>query len=168
MDVITPTPPPRTRRGTPLLAAVALAVVVAGAAVAAYIFTSDRTTPPPTTALGETASLTITGELQLDDLAPGWTIGAPCHALSTGYADVAEGAQIKVTNPGGTIIATAKLGPGKVAAHPTLDTAKICAFPIRITGVPTGHGIYGIEVSRRGAVQFQEADLVKPVVLTLG
>lgn len=164
----TPTPTPR-RRSTPIFAAVALAVIVASAAVAAYIVTRDRTNQPTTT-IGEAApSITITGELQLDDINPGWTVGDYCHALSRGYADITEGAQITVTNQGGDVVAIGKLGAGKVAVHPVYgDPAKICVFPIQVTGVPTGLSLYGVEVSHRGVVRFSELDLMRPIVLKLG
>lgn len=169
-DVVTPTtPPPSRRRAAPLLVAIVLAAIVAGIAVAAYAFTRDRTNQPAGELGDAVPTITIMGNLHLDDLAPGWTVGAACHALSPGYADVAAGAQVIVTDPTGTVVGTGTLGAGKVEVNPKLGSpAKICTFPFTVTSVPTGLSTYGIHVSHRGVLQFREADLAGPVILELG
>lgn len=160
------TPAPRRRRAAPVLVAVVLAAIVAGAAIAAYALTRDRTSATVGDAV---PTITILGNLHLDDLAPGWTVGSTCHALSTGFADVAAGAQVVVTDPTGKVVGTGVLGAGATEVNPKLGTpAKICTFPFTITGVPTGLGTYGIEVTHRGVLQYREADLAGPVVLELG
>lgn len=168
-DVVTPTPPPTRRRVVPVLVAIVLAAIVAGVAVAAYAFTRDRTNQPAGDIGDAPTTMTIMGNLHLDDLAPGWTVGAACHALSTGFADVAAGAQVIVTDPAGKVVGTGTLGVGKVEVNPKLGSpAKICTFPFTVAAVPTGLGTYGIQVSHRGVLQYREADLAGPVILELG
>lgn len=167
-DLGTPTPTARARRrAAPLLIAIAAAAIVAAVGIGAYAWTRDRTDQPATT-VGNAATITIVGKLRLDDASAGWKVNQPCHALSTGFADVAEGAQVTVTNPAGTVVGLGKLGGGVIEVHPVYgDPAKVCSFPIRVTGVPAGLGRYGVEVAHRGVVRFNEVDLAQPITLDL-
>lgn len=168
-DVVTPTtPPPSRRRVVPILVALAVAAIVTGLIVA-YAWAGNRANEPDTQVGDAVPTITIMGNLHLNDLAPGWTVGAACHALSPGYADVAAGAQVIVTDPAGKVVGTGTLGAGKVEVNPKLGSpAKICTFPFTVTGVPTGLSTYGIQVSHRGVLQYRETDLAGPVILDLG
>jgi hypothetical protein len=64
------------------------------------------------------------------------------------------------------VVALGKLGPGKVYPHPVTEGAKTCQFNIYMSA-PKGLGIYGIEVSHRGRLQYSEADLAEAVELKL-
>lgn len=153
--------PPRRPKRRPVLLAAAAATFAAALAIAAC--TSEAPAPATTTA----PPLTIRGTLQVDSVGPAWKLGAFCFG-DAGHEDIAEGAQVTVTDPAGKVIALGKLGPGVVAVHPTLgDPGKTCMFPVTVAGVPGGLGIYGIEVAHRGKVQYPEATLASPIELTL-
>jgi hypothetical protein len=91
--------------------------------------------------------------------------GAACGAPVT-LPDVATGANVKVLDPGGTVIGLGRLGAG-VIAHGA--TAVTCDFPFEIPAVPGGVAQYTIVVGAQPAREFPAAELRqdKPAVITL-
>jgi hypothetical protein len=91
--------------------------------------------------------------------------GEPCRP-DGGYSDIRPGAQVVITDPAGKTIAVGALGNG---ANRTRSASYLsdCEFPFRVTA-PAGHQFYGVEVSRRGRLQYAAERLREPVELTLG
>lgn len=120
----------------------------------------DAPAAPPTP-----ASMNITGTLTLRTTSIGTgsadlpTDGSPCYGTG-GYSDIADGAQVTVTDAAGKVVGLGKLSAG---AYQT-DS---CVFPFTVSGVVSGSQFYGIEVTHRGAVRYQGA-AVKSPALTLG
>lgn len=79
-------------------------------------------------------------------------VGDPCVTRG-GYTDIGAGTQVKILDDAGKVLAFGQLGGGKVTE------LKRCKFPFQVVDVPTGRKIYGVEVSHRGVVQVNEADL---------
>lgn len=82
--------------------------------------------------------------------------------------DIRAGSQIIVTDPAGVNVAVGELDTGQ----PVMDTtdpnrAASCLFQFRVPNVPSGKGIYGVEVAGRGKVQFPEAQLAASIALGL-
>ncbi|WHT21050.1 hypothetical protein N8J89_08280 [Crossiella sp. CA-258035] len=71
---------------------------------------------------------------------------------SRGYRDIAEGAEVKVYDEAGKIIAVGALGKGRTGQR----SAAVCVFPIAVSKVPVGHRFYQVEVTRRGKVTVEE------------
>jgi hypothetical protein len=97
--------------------------------------------------------------------------GEPCAAGSGGYADIASGTQVTVTDGDGTVIAIGTLGDGVTPHTPDVWAGDWeyppCLFPFTIEGVPDSGTIYGIEVSHRGVIQFSE-DEAQSLSFSLG
>ncbi len=91
--------------------------------------------------------------------------GEPCRP-DGGYSDIRPGTQVVVTDPAGKTIAVGALGTG---ANRTRSASYLgdCEFPFRVTA-PAGHQFYGVEVSRRGRLQYPAERLSGPLELTLG
>jgi hypothetical protein len=157
-------PPAAVRRRRrwllPTAIAVAVLVVVAGGALAVWRLTSAGT-------------LKVSGTVTIGrggfERAGGDYLGATetsCSATG-GYGDIRQGAQVVVSDAEGTTIALGVLGAG--AADLEGDgRARSCTWPFTVDGVPTGHAFYGVEVSKRGRIQFTERELGEPLRLSLG
>jgi hypothetical protein len=88
--------------------------------------------------------------------------GNTCDSMSSGYDDITKGAGVAVKDPAGKTVALGELSEGH-----NVDAG--CAFLFTIKDVPSGLGIYGVEVTHRGVVQYKEATLEKNgAVLGLG
>lgn len=135
---ITTTQPPKRRGRWVWLAVGAVGVVIIVAA--AVLLLSGR-------------SFDATGSLM-------FTKGCG-YAGSGGYADVRAGAPVTVKDSAGKTLALGQLGTGKAEG-------KVCRFDFTVGGVPSGEEIYGIEVGRRGVVQYTEDQMREPIVLSLG
>lgn len=86
-----------------------------------------------------------------------------CDDMSVGYDDISSGAPVAVKDPSGKTVALGELGKGKDVG----DAG--CGFFFSVKDVPAGLGIYGIEVTHRGVVQYKEAALKKNgAVMSLG
>jgi hypothetical protein len=89
-----------------------------------------------------------------------------CEAGWEGYADIAAGADVTVTDTAGRVIALGRLDAGT----PTQPSEYDCDFAFHVEDVPVV-AIYGIEVSHRGVQRFSQRDLENTgyfVNLTLG
>lgn len=86
----------------------------------------------------------------------------PCRSLS-GYDDINEGAQVKVTVEGNTV-ALGKLEAGS----PTEMGNYACKFNFALDDVPSGKNFYSVEISHRGALEYSEDDLTAGIELSIG
>lgn len=136
------TPNPRAlRRRTGLIATAAAAAVVVVLAVVGLLGYAERSHLPFTD-----HTITVTGS---------FVITGGCDGL--GYGDIRTGTQVVVTDEHNTT-----LGVGELVAAGT------CRWTFTVTGVPAGRSFYGVTVSRRGTVQYTEAQLRQPLALGLG
>jgi hypothetical protein len=115
---------------------------------------------------------TITGTMTIQGWPSGWNVGLECHGGSLsrrGWDDLTPGAQVVVTDSSGKTVGVGILRLGNVRADSELgEPFKVCAMPFEVTDVPTGDRFYGVEVGRRGKVQFEDAQLGIPIHLTIG
>ncbi|MEV5411029.1 hypothetical protein AB0K60_19565 [Thermopolyspora sp. NPDC052614] len=91
--------------------------------------------------------------------------GEPCHPDS-GYSDIRPGTQVVITDPTGKTIAVGALGNGTNRTRSTSYLSD-CEFPFRVTA-PAGQQFYGVEIGRRGRLQYAADRLGQPLELTLG
>lgn len=89
-------------------------------------------------------------------------VGDPCHA-DDGFDDIAEGAQVVVSDARGKTVGVGILQAGTF-------TGGKCQFPFTVDAVPSGSRFYGIHVgnSNRGTLQYTRAHLASGVHLTIG
>lgn len=142
----------------PLLAVVAL-VLVAETAVMTWALT--RTPAPVRVTSGP--AIAVHGSLKLTSPGLGET-GSGCQG-GEGYSDIHAGTQVTITDPAGVVLAIGQLGPGLPIV---VDGFRSCVFRFTAISAPSGKGIYGIEVSHRGVMRFEEARLAGDIELTLG
>lgn len=107
---------------------------------------------------------TLSGRIELGPAqfqTQGSTAGDPC-AGAGGYADLAEGAPVTITNPGRKVIALGEVTAAAlqgVEVEPLFDdgtgggTAHICVLRFTAPKVPAGYEFYGVEVADRGVVE---------------
>jgi len=146
-----PTGPGAPKRRTGLLAGLIAGsvVVLVGLAVGAYVLFGR--------------GMTVSGVLVLTDQSSGIQVGqdgSTCTGTGA-FQDITGGATVNITDAGSATVGLGALDAGRY------DTTKGCVFPWKISGVPGGKGFYGIEVAHRGIVKFPEAEVRKPVSLTL-
>lgn len=150
---------PRPSR-TPLiavLAAVSVAVLLA-AGIGVFTLVSGKTPVEAAKAAAGPTSYRITGSMTLTS---GYTGYSPC-AGKGGYADIRAGAQVVITDSAGATIAIGSLDAGSV-------DGRGCVLPFSVPNVPAGKGFYGIEVSHRGGLKYEEAEFsTRNLDLTLG
>jgi hypothetical protein len=162
---MTLTPLPANRRRSRVATAAAAAAAVALISVAAYIVT-NRVASSPAASLGEAPpTITVTGTVQTR-LGRTWEIGRACPSVD--YDDIQPGANVTVYDRTGKVVALSTLGAGESGPHPLLEGVAVCLFPFVVTGVPTSAGPYAVEVSHRGKLRFNEADLADPLALKIG
>jgi hypothetical protein len=152
---MTSTDMPRTRlkafikRRRWALATVAALLVGGGSTMIAVAATADN----------QPDTLHVRGTLTLRDPDAGYGIYTQECIGEGGYDDIAPGAQVTVTAPDGTVLAVGHLGAGGTVGGDGSRIGGSCVFPFEVAGVPAGRGLYGIEVSHRGVVVYQESDL---------
>lgn len=130
-------------------------MVIAGMLAGIVILFETTSGPSPAAAAPE---LTITGSLTLP-LGAGIDVwGTGSCAGRRGYDDIQAGTQVVVS--AGAVLGLGKLSPGDL-------TENGCVFTFTLVGVPAGHSFYAVEVGRRGAVQYTEADVTRGLALTL-
>lgn len=127
-----------------ILLIVACGVAAALAAGAIYFFVR------PTT-------FDVHGTLQLQDPE---TVRAGCVGQG-GYSDIKVNVQVVVTDGAGKTV-----GIGR--AENFTNKGLFCAYEFLVPDVPAGLDFYGVEVSKRGRVQYSEEQLRSGVTLTLG
>lgn len=105
--------------------------------------------------------IVVAGQMSLTS-SKGWT-GAPgggCTGTG-GYDDIHEGTNVVLKAAGGAIVGVTNLDTG----HPS---GSACVFTWVMTGVPGGEQFYTMEISHRGALTFERADLNRPLTTALG
>ncbi|MER8083833.1 hypothetical protein ABTZ57_01390 [Streptomyces sp. NPDC094048] len=73
-----------------------------------------------------------------------------------GYGDIVPGAQVTVYDGSGAVVATGRLGKGKLPEGS--NSSVPCTFPVKVAGVPKGSKFYRVEVAHRGEVTVSAAD----------
>lgn len=115
-------------------------------------------------------TFTASGTLTLAQTAFVSDISAPCEGKD-GYADIRQGTQVKISDGSGKVIAIGTLGAGKGSSilgdTYSRKTITHCTFAFEVEDVPAGEAIYGVEVSRRGVINFT-AENADKIALTLG
>lgn len=167
----TQNPPPRKRRLGPVLLGIAalVAVIMVSVGTTIYLLRGNK----PTTAAAKPAvvaaapkALTVTGSIRLKF--GGFTWDQNSCTGKGGYDDIAVGAGVTVTDNTGAVIALGRI----ISALPDIPfeetTAVGCDLYFEVDKVPAGKGFYGVEVTHRGSVKFDEADLAQPLALSLG
>lgn len=131
----------RSRRPIWLVAGIVLAVLAAGG-----IYLLVRPT-----------SFDLHGSLQLRDRE---TIRSACLGQG-GYSDIRVGAQVFVTDASGKTV-----GIGQV--ENSENKGLFCDYAFVVRDVPAGLDFYGVEVSKRGRVQYSEEQVRSGITLSLG
>lgn len=155
-----------------LVAAVAGVTLVVLAALAAVLVVLLPTaqpdpvmSPAPQMAISSSAPaapLTINGEVVLEVTFDSVKSGdwPSCSGVGA-YADLASGAQVVVTDAAGKTIGLGRLDAG-------VRRERGCVFFFKVSGVPAGGEFYGVEIVRRGRVQYSVAQLSYPIRQTIG
>jgi hypothetical protein len=162
-----PPPPPKPPRPNwvgPLVAgAVVLLVLLAAGGIAAVMLLRHRSAAPVVVSTAP-AIVTVVGTLTLADAGGVLNLDdVRCSGMG-GYSDIAEGAQVTVTDEGGTVLGVSQLSAGTLIGG---GMTRSCDFAFTVNNVPAGHQFYGVSVSHRGTIQVPAADLDK-VSLSLG
>lgn len=116
-----------------VIGAPVLVVLAAGSIVAAVAFSAPH-------------AFTAKGSVLL--------AGADCTSIPAGFDDINQGAGVTIKDPSGKVVAVGELGGGK-----DIGDGLGCSFTFSVKDVPSGLGIYGVEVSHRGLLQYKEAVL---------
>ncbi len=138
-------PAPMKPRRRWLWPVILVALFVIGGGAAAYLL--------------QPRTVTISGTVTL--LGDGINDFGPSCVGTKGYDDLRGGAQVVVSDAAGVSLAVTQLSSGESTA-PTN-----CVFGFSIS-VPSGKGVYGIQIGHRDKVQYNEADLKKPLALSIG
>jgi hypothetical protein len=104
-------------------------------------------------------SITVDGDITVNSRADVTSTGTGCFT-GGGYADIKSGAQVVIKDDSGKVIATTTLGPGDAIGAG-------CTFPFSVD-VPRGSDFYGVELGRRGSVQYTADQLADGIHLTIG
>ena len=78
-----------------------------------------------------------------------------------GYDDIESGTQVVVRDRNGTTVAIGELGTAERDGFN-------CAFPFAVSDVPAAKGMYRIEVSHRGELEYTEEQIRAHLELKLG
>jgi hypothetical protein len=108
-----------------------------------------------------TASLNVVGDVQV--MYPSQVkIGSVC-ASPSGYQDIAQDSQIKITDAHGTTIGLGYLGAGYINGD---SLPQYCDFPFAVNDVPGGQNFYGLQVANRNAITYTAKALAEPITIT--
>lgn len=157
-----PSPSPRRRRGG-LIAGITLGVVglVAATVTATWLVMRPSAAPagPPAAAPAAAPPTKAHGDLILERGEFTWqsTADPTCYGMG-GYVDIRGGTTVTVTDAAGKVVALGALDPG-VTLVGADGLGERCTLEFTVTGVPSGVGPYGVEVSHRGATNYAEGDL---------
>lgn len=114
----------------------------------------------PTRSAATLQDFTVTGTFTLYDYGSIDHGSATCWGTG-GYSDIAAGAQVRISNASGKIVAVGELEPS------SYQTGE-CEFSFEVTSVPKGEKYYEIEISHRGALTYSEAEMQEELALQLG
>ncbi len=92
--------------------------------------------------------------------------GETCLAMSDdGYSDITDGAEVDVVSTSGKVLGVGALGTG-------VSRNAGCVFPYKVTAVPRGEHIYGVQIGSkgtRGVVHYNESvAFTKPADIVIG
>ncbi len=122
-----------------------------------------RSTPTPT-------AKTVTGSLTLYST-KGWPDTLQTCDGFGGYSDIHSGAQLKVTDEAGAIVATGSLGVGTLSDYRSVSKVYVdCIFPVTIPNLGPAN-FYTVTIGNRGGITYSAAHLEamdNTVNLTLG
>ena len=138
-------PIPANRRRTGLIVTLVVAAIVTVLAVvgSAAWFLFDGTV----TELRGAAPFTVQGTLTIQ--------GGDC--TSWGYNDLHDGTEVTLTDENGKLLAVG-----------ALTRSSMCSFTFSLDNVPPGRQFYGITVTHRGTLHYNEQQLRQGVELTIG
>jgi hypothetical protein len=103
-------------------------------------------------------AFTLRGTMTLNAGATTATIDSPGDCIGYdggGMGDIVPGAAVTVYDSSGKVVATGKLGNGKL---PGSGGSIPCTFPVTVPGVPGGSKFYQVEVSHRGKITVSSAE----------
>lgn len=143
-----------------------VAVVAALVAVAGCSATPEPASSPSPSQ--PAATFTVRGNLALAQTTLNRNTADPSCAGRGGYSDIRNGAQVKISDASGKIVALGELEDAfAVQMNEGMPGTSHCVLYFKVEGVPDGGSMYGIEVSHRGVVQFAR-DEIEDVSLNLG
>ncbi|GAB3424442.1 hypothetical protein [Flindersiella endophytica] len=149
-----------------LLAALIGAAGATGVMFAAGAGAADdhAVTASPTVSASPTkpAAFTVSGTFTVEAATAAMTSadGGGCWT-DDGYDDIDSGTQVVVRDRHGTTMAIGELGAAE-------RDGSNCAFSFVVSEVPAGKGIYRIEVSHRGELEYTEEQIRTHLELELG
>ncbi|MFI9558911.1 hypothetical protein [Nonomuraea endophytica] len=115
------------------------------------------------------STFTVTGTVTVPGGSTARGLDGETCVMDGGYSDIAEGAQVVITNAAGTTIALGRLGEGILdTPGPDEPYGSHCEFSFKVEKVPAGAAFYGIEVAHRGRLQYTAESIKQPLRLTLG
>lgn len=162
----TPPPTPETaqpRTGRWLVAvAVSLAVGVGGGFLIGHTTASHGKAVPPKPAATRVAAagIHVAGTMTLTDATGYENDGGGTCSGTSGYDDIASGAEVVISTDAGHTLAITQLQDGQV-------TDSGCEFAFA-ADVPGTYAFYGVTVSHRGTVKFSKSELGIGPRLSLG
>ncbi|MFI5713380.1 hypothetical protein [Kribbella sp. NPDC051620] len=120
------------------------------------------------------ATITVSGTITVsaDSMSSEQAMGGAC-VTDDGYSDISSGAQVRVEDSAGKVIALAALQAGHVSevfgpGTAVEGMAYLCVFGFTVNDVPAEEKIYSVEVTHRGKISFTREKLNEPIALTLG
>jgi hypothetical protein len=146
----------RRKRMIVIIAGSVLVAMIAAVSVAATQSLS-RTGAGKKNAAGVVSLVDRT--LYLSDNGSNTAATGGCHGVGA-YSDLVGGGAVSILDSAGKQIASTQLQPG------TIDANGYCEFPFQVK-VTTGHGPYGVQITRRSVTPVTEAALFSLVTLTL-
>lgn len=170
MDYQEPPTPVQPRRPWYRHPAAWIGVVVAAAVAAGLLITTTSgSTAKQTAARGITVhgSMTVTDPTEIESTdfmnygTDNQPTDGPCMTYGGGFSDIAEGAQVVISDDVGRTLTIAHLEAGTFRVLGTQ-----CSFPFTAK-IPAGKSYYGVTVSHRGTVKMTEAEVATAAV-TLG
>jgi hypothetical protein len=163
------TTPRRRRKGGLIGAGVAgVLTLMAGTGLAVWFIaspssTTNATTPPAAATAAGAREAIGTVVLQHSQFKWNGLADTTCQGRQ-GFADIAGGAQVTVTDASGKVLAIGALWRGTASGITSSDVnglpqAETCTLPFSVPGIASGAGPYGVEIAHRGIVRFDEGNL---------
>jgi hypothetical protein len=169
LESFAPQPRPPRRRNTAVIVFSilgALAIIIATVAVTLSVTGSGKKPVVPAAATTP-APIVVRGVIALNLPAFIWNPGG-C-AGKDGYDDIAKGGGVTITDANGTVVGVGAIDEMTPQMSGDGSYVLACNAYFTVENVPAGKGFYGVEVTHRGSVKFDEATVASGLVkLTLG
>jgi len=136
---------------------------VVTAAAAALLLGAGATWAVTAGPLSSGRAFTAKGSVAVTDGAVRSNPGTPCRLIGD-FGDIRAGAEVVVSDGSGKTVALSKLATD----DGTTGSANECIHHFSVPDVPGGLGIYGIDIAKRGRVQYTEAQIRAGVSLAIG